>query len=90
MTELPLSKGVKLVSTTKMLNFVYWLANYYPDIQTLRDLDSNTIMELVEEFEQQREDFGRDSAVSWQSTVKEMLQGNSSYLEARALLERAK
>ncbi|QBD82935.1 hypothetical protein EPA93_46035 [Ktedonosporobacter rubrisoli] len=87
MREIPPSKGVKLVESTKMLNFIHWLETYYPDVRTLRDINHNLLKLLVAEFEQEREDFDHDSYESWQKSVQEMLQGNKLYQAAKVRME---
>ena len=88
MSEQPSSKGLKPVTSTKMLNFVYWLATNYPDMCNAQHLEDNVLLQLVEAFEQDRPDLESNVEMSWRSSVNKMLQGNENYRDAKKVLER--
>ena len=83
------------VSGHTMTNFLQWLPSSHPEIQTLRNLPANTLIEIVKEFEYDRPSVDRTIVEEWQNgfTVLSMsdddpylnalLKMDSSWREAR-------
>ncbi|HLG66140.1 MAG TPA: hypothetical protein VKY19_29755 [Ktedonosporobacter sp.] len=86
MKEQPPSKGMRPVISSTMLNFIYWLSMYYPQLLNLRSLSDETILQLIYQFEQSRPDIERYTQQSWLNSIDKLLQGDKYYKDARDIL----
>ncbi len=86
MSGYPPSKGLKPVTSVKMLNFVYWLSTRYPDMCNTRFLSNETMLQVIREFEQERQDLESNAEISWRNSVDNMLRGDRYYDNSRKVL----
>lgn len=86
MKEQPPSKGIRPVTSSTMLNFIYWLNMYHPNLLDLRSLSDDTLLQLISQFKQSRPDIEQYDLPSWRESIKRLLQGDKCYKEARDIL----
>lgn len=86
MKEQPPSKGMRPVLSSTMLNFIYWLSMYYPHLLNLQSLSDDTILQLINQFEQSRPDIEQYTLQSWRKSIDRLLQSDKYYKEARDIL----
>lgn len=85
---LPNRKATVPVLDYIMINFVYWMETYHPEIHSLQYHSEETLLALVNEFESDRSDIPPSSPPEWIRGFEELKKQHSEREGYQHLIER--
>jgi hypothetical protein len=90
MEETPQAKGMKPVSGTIMLNFLYWLQTNHSELKNLQSLSLQRLRDLTQKFEDSRPDIEPHSLDEWRNGINRLYakSAQDDYTEAREFLKK--